>query len=374
MKDLSKYEYGFDNKSGTNTPVDKTQSYKFPLNINFTGSYLWDGKDTKNPEYKYTVGTNPYLKYTYDKDKKSSDFGSIVNIPMLVSPKHVQSAYYDPSKNLQDAIQPAEWLTKNTETNLKDLNKAINDEGLWTDVRNNVNLPDLKVTTLTYDQNSSYAANDLEYANTANVDNIYSSWMSDEVKTAYNENKMDPRVHSWIENGQINFGDWVALANYATFVVNFQYKYKEGDVEKTQCIKALLPYFSGFSNVFPAYMLFTNADCYKEINKDALDESQGKGKYYIEYVGSGIETDVKNTTSTLTDHILPDTTKTYSTTAEMFKNNKYMPYIWTFGRLGTNGVDESTGLITNPAQYYDYVNNIGSIDYSAILKNADPEI
>ena len=370
MKDLSKGEYGFATP-GTYTPSDPSQPYAFPVNDTFTGSYTWKpDSGTKNPSYTYTPGksgeklTNPYVRYTY-KDGKIDDFSSIVSIPMLISPKHIQSAYYNPSKNKKNVIQPAEWLTPNSD--LESLKSKLNKEKSWKDVKKNVNLPDLTVTTLTYDQKPSYELNNLEYASEI-TQTPYTSWMSTDVKKAYDDKKMDPRIYKWMTNGSIKFGDWVALANYGTFVVNFQYKYKEGSTEKTQCIKALLPYFTGFSAIFPAYMLFTNADCYKEINKDA-NEGEGKGNYYVEYVGSGIEDDVKDLIKALTDTKMPDY-KTYGTSSEMLKNNKYMLYIWTFGRLGDNGTEG--GKITSAESYYDFVqfNPDGKVDYSELLENA----
>ena len=385
MKDLSKYEYGFSDKSGTNTPNDYSQPFVFPTNNDFTGTYLWDGKDTKNPVYTYSVPKsgesflNPYIKYTYKensetKKKEISDFSYIATIPMLISPSHILSAYYDPSTNLTNTIQPADWLTKNS--SIDDINKQLKNENSWEDFKKNVDLPDLNVTTLSFDQNSSYGNNDLEYT-TKPTTNPYSSWMSEDVQKAYNEKKMDPRIYDWITNGDINFGYWIALANYSTFVVNFQSKYKEGtDPEiKTQCVKALLPYFSGFSTIFPAYMLFPNADCYKQTNTDAEDGAAEKNFYHIEYVGSGIEKDVKNSISALTDNKLPDTTKTYKNTADLFKNDPYMPFIWSFGKLDdTNtAIVDSSHKIIDPAKYYDYLNNIGIVQYSDILVDADPQ-
>ena len=376
MKDLSKYEYGFKDKSGVNTPSNKDQPYVFPVNENFTGTYLWSNKDTKNPEYTYTAPKtestflNPYIKYTY-KDNKISDFGSIASIPMLISPKHIQSAYYDPSKNISTAIQPADCLTKNTQANLDDINKKLKDEGSWNDVKKNVNLNDLNVTTLTFDQKSSYSLNDLDYTDPSTVDNPYSSWMTSEVSEAYKSGKMDSRVKNWIKHGEINFGDWVVLANYSTFIVNFQYKYTDSDGEQTQCIKALLPYFEGFSIAFPAYMLFTNADCYKEVNS-TVEDGQEK-TYYIEYANTGLEKDVNASISALTDYKTPEF-KTYSSTADMFKNNVYMPFIWNFGKLGEQGVVSGQIESVNASKYYDFYNNPGIVNYSNIVKNADPSI
>ena len=356
MQDLSKGDYGFENIK-TYTPADNSKPYIFPTNTNITGKYLWDGKSTDNPVYTYTApDNNPYAKYTY-KDNKVSDFASIVNIPMLIRPKHIQSAYYDPSQDRPDSIQPADWLTRNSEIN--NIREQLNQEHPWKEVKKTIGLTDLTVESLTFDQKTS---NNFRATPTDPPTKPYTSWMTTEVAKAYDDNKIDPRFKEWIDKGTIEFGDWVALANYGTFVINFQYKYKDGSTEKTQCIKALLPYFTGFSAIFPAYMLFTNADCYKKIN--AEDENSG---YYIEYSGSGIETDIKDAISALTSKELPNIQKAYKDTSDIMKNNPYFIFTWSFGKLGSNGTEGS--IVTDPEAYFDYFNNADYVDYSLILSD-----
>ena len=381
MKSLNKYEYGwFETPEGkTNTPSNLDQPFKFPTNNEFTGRYVVkDYSDPKNIKYTYnpttsdpstaksqpTVG-NPYIAYSFkdENDKKViSDFSGIRSIPMLIRPTKIQSAYYDPSDD-RDTIQPTDWLTPTS--NINKVNNKIKDEGAWSEVAKHENLPNLQLNTLTYNQIP------VEHTNNP-VGSQYEPWMSDAFKAEYTKHTggqacaIDPRVLDWIDNGKIDIGDWVVLANYGTWVINFQYKYTEdnGD-EKTQYIKAILPYFSGYSAVFPAYMLFTNTNCYKKVNdvdKDNLpDEIKYLAdQYYVDYSKTGIEDDVNNMLKALTDDKMPNTSKTYSSCADMLKNDPYMIYYWTFGQLGTK-----TG-----AEQFDFLNNYGKTDYSEVLQTA----
>ena len=52
-----------------------------------------------------------------------------------------------------------------------------------------------------------------------------------------------------------------------------------------------------------------------------------------------------------------------------------MPFIWSFGKLDdTNtAIVDSSHKIIDPAKYYDYLNNIGIVQYSDILVDADPQ-
>lgn len=239
-------------------PVDDKQAYIFPTNQSYSGYYKWnennDNKYTWHPKDDDYAKMSRYCIYEYDeKDaSKITDVIGIENMPILIHLNSLSSSYYNPTKHLS-SIQPTDWVN----TNYKDVSKAIKKSNAWEQFvkQNKVNE---KVNNLASTNFNLNLADNLTPSITD-----YTDWWWDE----HDATKIDPNILEWETDGLIQPGDFILLANYSFTTIDITYKFKTTSGENTTHYKTKIPYFSGFSGFYPAYMLFTNEKVYKLVNE-----------------------------------------------------------------------------------------------------------
>ncbi len=247
--------------------IDKDHQIYY-TNTSYTGQYNWDNDNTKFVLNLDNTKSNNYINYQFGKDGKSdepTDVLSIANVPVLLSLNNIYNGFYNPSQN-NTSYHAADWIYKKDK--LKDINDQITASGTWNSVTNN-NLIHLDqgekyldsniITQQTVSDKVSLtdAKKHIDWSNSLAG---FASKGSDDIATI----KKEPRVSYYIEHNLIQPGTFIGLANISLATLNAKVKHNGGE-EQTVTYK--IPYFAGYSAVFPSYMLF-DANNYATINKD----------------------------------------------------------------------------------------------------------
>ncbi len=310
------------------TPDDTSTNYThIPNDQSLIGYYEYND-DTETYTYIPPSDTQtstdevyePYNVYSFDDDGNIDDITSIANVPVLIRLGDITSSYYDAAHN-NSSISPTDWLYNDDE--LDNISNEINSTDAWKNVKESSGLgDDLKLTSTSFN---------LKVNNNSNSDT--SNWTSD-------LSKVDPTIAKWASEGTIHPGDFIALANYSLLTIEFTYEYDNGT--KTEHFKTKLPYFSGFTTVFPAYLVFTSDDVYTTINDDSnIDKIKTN---VIDFSEDGsLYKSFTNIISNLTDYSkLNPTISEYSSSTDAFNNDPYFIYWWLFGNNSSSYTSSSS--------------------------------
>lgn len=315
-------------KDGEITIDENHQNYY--TNTKWAGQYQFN---TDNFELKLdSTYQNNYLEYQFgDKDEgnEPTAIKATASVPVLINLNAIANGFYNPSVNNQ-SFHASDWIYKQDEINK--INETIKNKGSWNSLTTN-NLVDLKGTdkyldnVVYYQRTNNKQANQHKLNWNANEKALFKGFASKgegDITTITAE----PTVKTWIDDNLIQPGTFVALANYTLHATNATVKhgYKEYTVSYS------VPYLSGFSELFPSYMLF-DANNYKVINKD-------KGNYQHTVIDpvkikSALEGLVKNLTvnpQNPNQPVLPDAkAQTYDSEYVNWTQNKFFIFEWLFG-------------------------------------------
>lgn len=317
----------YDLSSKYGEPSDSSQAFIIPTNESYVGTYAWN-EENNSYDWMQASSMSPYCKYTYDDDGKPVDISGIANVPILIHLNSLDSSFYNPSKNLS-SIQPTDWVNTDTEG----VSKAISNSKSWNQfVKQNKVSSD--VTNLSSTNTS------LDLSSTTSAFNYSDWWFKD-----FDSTKIDPTVKKWVDNNEISAGDFVILANYSFITIDIQYKFLVDGSENTTHFKTKIPYFSGFSGFYPAYMLFTSQDAYIKVN-----DSDDNSSYCINAdSNSYLYNMLSDAISHLTEHKFETEPKNYTSNNDAFINNPNMLLYWIFA---TNVTDYKSGTTINTTNWF----------------------
>ena len=345
--DLTKDGTGY-NKFDVDNDSNKSLSYLVPTNPSFTGTYKWNIDDN---DYDWTPAAkmSPYCIYSYGKDdtKHEADHTGVIGIapiPTLIHINKVTSAFYNPI-NKSNSINVYDWLTPKNKIN--EINSIIKNTQAWDNVKKHTGNVQPAIDSVSYTQ--IFTKNSGE-----RVGYNYNGWIDN---ASFIQKDIDPTVWSWVNHTgsgdkmMIQPGDFIALAQYNLANVVFTYKDTNGADAK---FKAQIPYFAGYSAVFPAYLVF-DSSYYSPIDSVIAENKQIKILDFSD--GSKLYKAWSKIITTLTSNDYPkiDTTA-FNSTYEAFLNDPYMIFRWMYG-----GFNETSNNIS-------FVNS-GIIDSDSIIKN-----
>ena len=297
---------------------NKNKSYIIPTNESFVGKYTYN-ENNKKFDWSASENMSPYCVYTFNNDERT-DVISIANVPTLIHLNNVTNAFYNPLKNTSSLFF-SDWLSKPDE--IDKINKAIKKTNHWSTFKDKTN-SEPKIEHLSYQQVTG------DDSSRNNTQPNYDDWCDTE--DTETKNKFDPTILQWINNNQIHFGDFIALANYSLLNIEFSFK---NDGNQILYFKTKIPYFSGFSAVFPAYFAFF-ADSYKQTNvykKGKEDITTAFSRYVFDFSESSKL--YKRFSNLILDLAKYDAfpakeKQMYATTYDAFKNDKYFIYKWMY--------------------------------------------
>lgn len=345
--DLTQDGTGY-NKFDADNDSNKSLSYLIPTNTAFTGTYKWNVDDN---DYDWTPAPqmSPYCIYSYGKDdeKHEADPTGVVGIapiPTLIHMNSVKSAFYNPI-NKSNSINVYDWLTPKNKIN--EINSIIKNTQAWDNMKKHTGNVQPAIDSVSYTQ--IFTKNSGE-----RVGYNYTGWLDN---ASFIQKDIDPTVWSWVNHTgsgdkmMIQPGDFIALAQYNLANVVFTYKDTSGADAK---FKAQIPYFAGYSAVFPAYLVF-DSSYYSPIDSVIAENKQIKILDFSD--GSKLYKAWSKIITTLTSNDYPkiDTTA-FNSTYEAFLNDPYMIFRWMYG-----GFNETSNNIS-------FVNS-GIIDSDSIIQN-----
>ena len=313
-----------------NNEKNKSLPYILPTNTSFTGTYTYDNENRKYVWNK-AITMSPYCIYSYDTDDKKHEQDptgvvGIANIPTLIHLSSVSSNYYNPTIK-SSSININEWLTPKDQ--IDNINRQISKNKTWNNITKHVEIDKPKIDTVSFDQK-------FIERNATNTKYTYDGWTNDD----FDENKIDPTIIYWYQEGLIQPGDFIALAQYSLMDISFKY-YDTNNNEVNFLTK--MPYFNGFNAVVPAYFVF-NPDYYSPI-----DEIKENDNHMILNFNqdSQMYEDWSNIIKTLMQLKIPQIDNTvYDSSFDAFDKDPYMIFRWMFGGY----VYENNNFVFNNSQ------------------------